>query len=70
MKVEQVKAFKSDDGCIWNTEGEAILQNLEDCITPLYEHNSEPSRFDILNYIKQNKVRFRYILANVDKVEF
>lgn len=68
MKVEQVKAFKSDDGCIWETEVEAIDQNIENCIVSLFEISREPSYNDIKLWIKQNKVKVKYILNNVNKL--
>lgn len=71
MNVTQIKAYKANDGCIYETEAEAIAQNIEECIG-----SSEISHGDsyscmvekLRTWFRDHKKDVRYILKNIDKV--
>lgn len=72
MKVTKVNAFKSEDSSIWETEEEAIAQNIKDCICLLDHDCGEGSSnisYDIMIWFKENPKEVKYILANINKID-
>ena len=43
MNVEKITAFRSDDQSIWEKEGDAINQNIEDIVRDNLAHSCENS---------------------------
>jgi hypothetical protein len=71
MKIKIIKAYKSDDGCIWESEQEAIDQNIDQCIDMLGHtctNNNSNIKADIKRWFRDNPKEIRYILANINKV--
>lgn len=72
MKVEIIKAYKSEDECIFEKEADAINQNINICIDNL-EHCCQTSDSDIYSDIKRwfrdHPKDVRYILANINKIK-
>ncbi len=69
MKLTKVTAYKSNDGCIWETEKEAIQQNIDDCfgkteITHADDYTTIKDK--ILNWMKEHLRDVKYILANIN----
>ena len=71
MKVQVIKAYKSEDDCIFEQEKDAINQNIDLCIENM-NHNCEGSNSDIYNDVKRwfrdYPKDVRYILANIKKI--
>lgn len=71
MNVTPIKAYKSNDGCIWETEQEAITQNIDECICSLgisYGDSYSTIKEKIHEWVRNNKKDIRYILKNIDKI--
>mgnify|MGYP006921324533 CR=1 FL=1 len=71
MKVEKVNAFKSDDGCIWEFESDAIENNINNAIWDNMEWNNDNTNYrtpKLKKWFKENKAKVKYILANIDKI--
>jgi hypothetical protein len=72
MKVELIKAYKSEDGGIWEFEGEAVYSNIQDIIDNNLEHSCENSdteiREDILKWFRDFPKDIKYIQANISKL--
>lgn len=69
LKVTPVKAFKSEDGCIWETEKEAIEHNIDESMPSLNSETYGGKLQEIKEWFKNNKHSVRYILANIDKID-
>jgi predicted Holliday junction resolvase-like endonuclease len=69
MKVEKITAFKSNDDSIWEKEGEAIHQNIEDIIRDDLAHDCENSNGqitqEILLWFRDYPKDIKYIQANI-----
>jgi len=72
MKVEVIKAYKSEDGCIYENEAEATNENIDLCIQNM-NHHCEGSNSNIYNDVKKwfrdRPKDVRYILANINKIK-
>lgn len=71
MKIEQIKAYKSNDGCIWETEKEALEQNIDQAIDDFVQLDSPHhanNRTALKEFFHQHKKQVKYILANIDKI--
>lgn len=72
MKIQQIKAYKSADDNIWETEEEAIYSNIQDIIDNVLEHNCSDSEGniteDILNWFRHHPKSVRYIQLNISKL--
>ena len=72
MKIQQIKAYKSADDSIWETEEEAIYSNIQDIINEDLDHKCGDSHTDItediLNWFKQYPKSVRYIQINISKL--
>jgi hypothetical protein len=68
MKVTKTTAFKSEDGCLHETESQAINTNIIDCLN-LIDHSCSDSQGDlhddIIDWIRNHPKAVRYILANI-----
>jgi len=72
MKVEQVRAFKSEDGCIWEKEEDAIDQNINDCFDKAgvnHDDGFTTIRLKIKTWMKDHPKDVKYILANIHKID-
>lgn len=69
VKVTQVKAFKSENGCLWETEKEAIEQNIEEAMPQINSDTYLGRMQELKEWFKNNKHSVRYILANIDKID-
>ena len=71
MKVQVIKAYKSEDDCIYEDEASAINQNIDLCVENL-NHSCEGSNSSIYNDVKKwfrdHPKDVRYILANIKKI--
>lgn len=69
MKVTKITAYKSDDGSIWETESNAINDNINATINDTFEHSCDDSTGDIVNDVKKgvknHPKEVRYILNNI-----
>lgn len=69
MKVTKIVAFKSNDDSLWETESEAINDNINQLIDETLHHSCESSDSDIVNdvkaWIKNYPKDVRYILNNI-----
>jgi hypothetical protein len=65
MKVEKTTAYRSENESLWETEKEAIENNIDSLI-------SEIDTFDIYTgvkaWFKKNPKSVKYILANINKI--
>jgi hypothetical protein len=52
MKVQVIKAYKSEDDCIYEDEASAINQNIDLCIEAM-NHNCEGSNSSIYDDVKK-----------------
>lgn len=72
MRVEQIKAYKSEDDCIFEQEADAINQNIDICIDRM-EHRCEGSSSGIYNDVKKwfrdHPGDVRYILRNIKNIK-
>jgi hypothetical protein len=72
MKVQVIKAYKSEDDCLFEEENDAINQNIDLCIERM-EHRCEGSSSgiytDIKKWFRDHPGDVRYILANIKKVK-
>lgn len=71
MRVEQIKAYKSNDGCIWETEKEAVEQNIDECIGSTgIEHSDNYSAIvsKLKEWFRNHSKDVRYIQANIKKI--
>jgi len=78
MKIEIIKAYKSEDECIFEKEADAINQNINICIDNL-EHCCQTSDSDyiaeaiiysdIKRWFRDHPKDVRYILANINKIK-
>jgi len=71
MKVEKITAYRSDDSCIWETEQEAIENNITDifCLMNIDDKDTYGFRMEKLkNFFKEHKKEIKYVLANIDKI--
>jgi len=72
MKVELIKAYKSQDDNIWETEEEAINSNIQDIINNDLNHNCRDSdtdiHIDILTWFRDFPKSVKYIQANISKL--
>jgi hypothetical protein len=72
MNLEIIKAYKSNDGCIWETEKEAINQNICEVIdlTDIKNGDSYSTIRDKLKlWFKDHPKAIRYVLANINKID-
>lgn len=72
MKVELIKAYKSEDGNIWELEADAINSNIHDIIENNLEHDCDNSntdiREDILKWFRDFPKDIKYIQSNISKL--
>ncbi len=71
MKVVQVKAFKANDGCVFEDEREAIEQNINEIIdkTGIVADDTYTIRNNKMkHWAKDNQKDIRYLLANINKI--
>ena len=72
MKVEQIKAYKSQDDNIWETEEEAIYSNIQDIIDNDLGHNCSDSDTniteDVLIWFRDHPKSVKYIQLNISKL--
>lgn len=68
LKVKKVEAFRSEDGCIWETEKEAIDNNINNCIPSITYDNYSKNKEKLLEWFRNEKHQVRYVLANIDKI--
>ena len=72
MKVQVIKAYKSEDDCIYEDEASAINQNIDLCVDNM-NHNCEGSDSSLYNDVKKwflnHPKDARYILANIGKIK-
>jgi hypothetical protein len=72
MKITLIKAFRSNDGCIWESEKDAIQQNIDECFgkTNISTTDTYTAIKDkVLLWIHNNPKDVRYILNNIDKID-
>lgn len=72
MKVEVIKAYKSEDDNIYEYENDAINQNIDLCIENMGHDcgSGESSIYaDVKKWFMNHPKDVRYILANVGKVK-
>jgi hypothetical protein len=72
MNVEEITAFKSEDGSIWENEADAIHSNIVDSINDRLNHNCEgssnPISEDILKWFRDHPKDIKYIQTNIKKL--
>lgn len=71
MKITKVTAYKSNDGCIWETEQEAIQQNIDDCFGKAeISHADDYSvvKHKILCWMKEHPKDVKYVMANINVI--
>lgn len=73
MKVTKINAFKANDGSLWETESEAINDNINEIIDQTLEHTCENSNSSLTNdvkkWIRDYPREVKYILSNIKHVE-
>lgn len=69
MKVEIIKAYKSEDNNIWEKEADAINSNIEDLIIENLHHRCHDSEsninHDILKWFRDHPKDIKYIQTNI-----
>ena len=70
MKVEVIKAYKSEDGCIWETEKEAVVQNVENILDNhfIFTKDGGITKQTLFTFLCNRKKELRYLLNNIVKV--
>lgn len=72
MKVQVIKAYKSEDDCIYEEEKDAINQNIDICIEAMNHscNDSNSSIYtDVKKWFRDHPKDVRYILANINKIK-
>ena len=72
MKVQVIKAYKTEDDCIYENENEAISQNIDLCIENMgHSCNDSNSNIytDVKKWFRDHPKDVRYILANIGKIK-
>lgn len=67
MKVQVIKAYKSEDDCIYEDEVSAINHNIDLCIDNMNHSNSSIYN-DVKKWFRYHPKDVRYILANIKKI--
>lgn len=73
MKVTKITAFEADDESLWATEMEAIEQNITEGLKKIgltAEDGYTVRQQKLKTWFKENKSVVRYILNNINKIEF
>lgn len=69
MNVEKITAFRSDDQSIWEKEGDAINQNIEDIVRDNLAHSCENNNGmltqELLLWFRNHPKDIKYIQANI-----
>ena len=72
MNITKVTAFKSNDGSLWETEKEALADNVETALSKMdiCSNDTYTVIMDKLkNWFINNKSDVRYVLKNIDKLD-
>lgn len=71
MKIEEITAYKSQDGSIWENKADAINNNIDDLIRANLnsEHVSTELIQAILSWFKQHPSDIKYIQTNLKNLE-
>lgn len=67
-KVTKVTMYKDKQGYVWETEKEAIDNNIESFIPCLTSEDYEVNKQLLLEWFRNEKHQVRYVLANIDKI--
>jgi hypothetical protein len=71
MKVSVIKAFQSNDGCIWETEEEAVNQNIDECLDIMEISHGDSYgtiREKLKKWFKDHPSQVRYVRNNIHKL--
>lgn len=72
MKITKITAYKADDESLWETEKEAVQQNVQSILDEIdfrAEDSGIAAERKLLKWIRDEKAKVRYVIKNINNIE-